>query len=86
VVNTAFMMGGALGLAILASLATLRTEGLLATGASQPIALTAGYHTAFLIGAIFAAVAALLAATLLQASASASPGTESPQTRAEETA
>ncbi|HKQ29971.1 MAG TPA: MFS transporter, partial [Burkholderiales bacterium] len=68
VVNTAFMMGGALGLAILASVATLRTEGLLAAGATQPIALTGGYQLAFLIGAVFAAVAAL-AAVRLRASA-----------------
>src|SRR5204863_709084 len=51
VVNTAFMMGGALGLAVLASLATSRTDSLAAGGASHLAALTGGYHVAFLAGA-----------------------------------
>src|SRR5881398_3374081 len=55
VVNTSFMMGGALGLAILASLAAARTDSLLASGAGQLTALAGGYHTAFLVGALFAA-------------------------------
>ncbi len=65
-VNTAFMMGGALGLAILASLAAARTGGLLADGAAQPVALVGGYHAAFLAGACFAALGAVLAAALLR--------------------
>jgi EmrB/QacA subfamily drug resistance transporter len=59
-VNTSFMMGGALGLAVLASLAASRTDTLLAEGQSHPAALTGGYHVAFLCGAIFAAAAAAL--------------------------
>jgi EmrB/QacA subfamily drug resistance transporter len=55
-VNTAFMMGGALGLAVLASLAASRTSGL--GGAADPVALNGGYQAAFLVGAIFSAVAA----------------------------
>ena len=66
-VNTSFMMGGALGLAVLASLAASRTDALLADGESQTVALTGGYHIAFLSGAIFAAVAAGLGASLLRA-------------------
>jgi len=66
VVNTAFMMGGALGLAVLASLAAARTDGLLALGADSLGALNAGYHIAFAIGAAFAAAAALLSAVLLR--------------------
>lgn len=66
VVNTAFMMGGALGLAVLASVAAARTEGLLALGLDTPAALTGGYHAAFLAGAFFAALAALLGAVLLR--------------------
>src|SRR3989441_2092096 len=54
VVNTAFMMGGALGLAVLASLAASRTDSLLAAGHGPHAALTGGYHTAFLAGALFA--------------------------------
>jgi EmrB/QacA subfamily drug resistance transporter len=67
VVNTAFMMGGSLGLAVLASLSAARTEGLLAAGAAMPAALTGGYQLAFLFGAIFAGGAALLSALLLRA-------------------
>ena len=69
VVNTAFMMGGALGLAVLASLAASRTDGLSANGDSHLAALTGGYHVAFLLGAVFAAAAALIGAVLLRAGA-----------------
>src|SRR5258708_2916842 len=48
VVNTSFMMGGALGLAVLASLAVGRTNNLLASGADSLAALNGGYHAAFL--------------------------------------
>jgi EmrB/QacA subfamily drug resistance transporter len=67
VVNTSFMMGGALGLAVLASLAAARTDKLLASGADSLVALNGGYHIAFVVGAIFAAAAALLGAVLLRA-------------------
>ncbi len=66
VVNTSFMMGGALGLAILASLAASRTRSLAASGESLVGALTGGYHVAFVAGAAFAAGAALLSAALLR--------------------
>jgi EmrB/QacA subfamily drug resistance transporter len=65
-VNTSFMMGGALGLAVLASLAASRTDALLADGESHAAALTGGYHLAFLVGAVFAAAAAGLGAALLR--------------------
>jgi EmrB/QacA subfamily drug resistance transporter len=58
IVNTSFMMGGALGLAVLASLASARTDRLLAGGAEHLAALNSGYHLAFLGGALFAALAA----------------------------
>ncbi|HWF57966.1 MAG TPA: DHA2 family efflux MFS transporter permease subunit [Candidatus Dormibacteraeota bacterium] len=64
-VNTSFMMGGALGLAVLASLAAARTRGLHAV-ASPLAALVGGYHAAFLAGAACAAVAAVAGATLLR--------------------
>jgi EmrB/QacA subfamily drug resistance transporter len=67
VVNTSFMMGGALGLAVLASLAASRTDNLLASGDGELAALTGGYNLAFLVGAIFALTAAALGATLLRA-------------------
>jgi EmrB/QacA subfamily drug resistance transporter len=66
VVNTSFMMGGALGLAILASLAASRTETLAAEGGDPLTALTSGYHAAFLVGALFAAGAGVLSALLLR--------------------
>jgi hypothetical protein len=59
------MMGGALGLAVLTSLAASRTDALLAGGESHATALTGGYHLAFLVGAIFAAVAAACGGLLL---------------------
>jgi EmrB/QacA subfamily drug resistance transporter len=68
VVNTSFMMGGALGLAVLASIAASRTDSLRASGDGALDALTGGYHAAFLGGAIFALVAATLAAALLRVS------------------
>ena len=66
VVNTAFMMGGALGLAVLASLAASCTDGLLASGAGLVAALTGGYQAAFVAGAVFGLVAAALAGLLLR--------------------
>jgi EmrB/QacA subfamily drug resistance transporter len=66
IVNTAFMMGGALGLAVLAAIGTSRTDSLLASGETQAEALTSGYHASFIVGALFAAVAAALAAALLR--------------------
>jgi len=72
VVNTSFMMGGAVGLAVLASAAASRTNNLLDAGQSEIAALTGGYHLAFLLGAIFAAAAAVIGATLLREPATAS--------------
>jgi EmrB/QacA subfamily drug resistance transporter len=66
-VNTAFMMGGALGLAVLASLAASRTGTLLDSGDSALAALNGGYHAAFFVGALFAAAAAVIAGVLLRA-------------------
>ena len=50
-VNTSLQVGGALGLAVLATLSTTRTANLLASGESTASALTGGYRLAFLIGA-----------------------------------
>jgi len=66
VVNTAFMMGGAVGLAVLASVAASRTNTLVEAGHSHVAALTGGYHVAFLIGALFAAAAAVVGLALLR--------------------
>jgi EmrB/QacA subfamily drug resistance transporter len=69
VVNTAFMMGGALGLAVLASIAASRSDSLSAAGDARRAALVGGYHAAFLVGAIFAAGAALVGAVFFRTSA-----------------
>jgi EmrB/QacA subfamily drug resistance transporter len=66
VVNTAFMMGGALGLAVLASVAASRTDSLQASGDEPLAALVGGYHVAFLVGALFAAFAAVTGAALFR--------------------
>ena len=73
VVNTAFMMGGALGLAVLASLADARTDTLRGTGASTAAALAGGYQLAFLVGTAFALVAAALGAFLLRPASANAP-------------
>lgn len=65
-VNTAFMMGGALGLAVLASLADARTGALREAGASAPMALNGGYQLAFWVAAAGSLVAALLGGLVLR--------------------
>jgi EmrB/QacA subfamily drug resistance transporter len=74
VANTAFMMGGALGLAVLASLAASRTGSLRSGGASAIDALNGGYHAAFLVGALFALAAAVIGAALLRTPSEAGAG------------
>jgi EmrB/QacA subfamily drug resistance transporter len=66
VVNTSMQVGGAIGLAVLATLSTERTQHLVAGGASQASALTSGYHLAYLIGAGLAAVAVAVAVVVLR--------------------
>jgi EmrB/QacA subfamily drug resistance transporter len=66
VVNTSFMMGGALGLAVLASLADARTRALTGAGVEQMAALNGGYQLTFLIGALITAAGALVAALWLR--------------------
>src|SRR5919201_6227368 len=65
--KTSFMMGGALGLAILASLAASRTSSLTSSGHGPLAALNGGYHLAFVVGAGFAILAAVVAAALIRA-------------------
>ena len=66
VVNTAFMMGGALGLAVLASFAAARTDSAIAAGAGELAALNGGYQLAFIIGASCAAAAAVLGGVFMR--------------------
>jgi hypothetical protein len=65
-VNTSVQVGGAIGLAVLATLATERTDGLLADGESTAAALNSGYHLAYVIGAALVAVAVAVALTALR--------------------
>jgi predicted MFS family arabinose efflux permease len=65
IVNTSFMMGGALGLAVLASLAAARS-GAMQASENAVAALNSGYHVAFLFGAIFAAAAGIVGGLLLR--------------------
>jgi EmrB/QacA subfamily drug resistance transporter len=73
VVNTSFMMGGAVGLAILASVAASRSESLEAAGDSADLALNGGYHAAFLVGAIFVLVGIALAVAMLRGATLTAP-------------
>ncbi len=83
VVNTAFMMGGALGLAILASLAASRTDSLATSGDGPLVALNGGYHAAFLAGAVFVVAAVVIAMALLRAASAATSHSESPRPASE---
>jgi EmrB/QacA subfamily drug resistance transporter len=65
-INTSRLTGGALGLAVLTTLATSRTHSELASGTASLPALTDGYQLAFGVGAAVCVLGALLAATLIR--------------------
>jgi len=65
-VNTSAQVGGALGLAVLATLSATRTSHLLAGGASTAAALVGGYHLAFVIGAALMALAFLVVVSVIR--------------------
>jgi EmrB/QacA subfamily drug resistance transporter len=66
-VNTTVQVGGALGLAVLATVSSSRTTHLLATGASHPAALTGGFHLAWAIAATIAVASLAIAVPVLRA-------------------
>jgi len=66
-VNTSGQVGGAVGLALLATISTERTQTLLDEGKSMAEALNGGYHVAYLIGAGLAVAALAAAVTILRA-------------------
>lgn len=72
--NTSFMMGGALGLAILVSLSAARHSSVALAGNPDSIATNSGYHLAFGVGALCALLAAALAATFLKSGANSIKG------------
>jgi predicted MFS family arabinose efflux permease len=69
-INTSQQIGGALGLAILATVANTRIDDLAASGTPQKIALTEGFQSAFLVGAGMAVAGAILAMVLVSSRAS----------------
>ena len=75
-VNTTQQVGGALGLAVLATLATSRTDTLRADGDGVASALTGGYHLAFGVGAVLVGAAIVLAAIVLKPLPAAHPQME----------
>ena len=80
-VNTSVQVGGAVGLAVLATFATERTDALLADGEPAASALNSGYHLAYLIGAGLVLVAIAIAVSVLrvrQPEAAAEPVPETP--------
>ena len=66
VVNTSAQVGGAIGLAVLATLAAERTDGLLADGVGGGEALNSGFHLAYLVGAALVAISLVIAVTVLR--------------------
>ena len=72
-VNTTLQVGGAIGLAVVTTFATERTQGLLADGESTASALTSGFHVAYLIGAGLVAVALVIVLTVLRSPSQAAP-------------
>ncbi|GGO12072.1 MFS transporter [Microbispora rosea subsp. aerata] len=76
-VNTTQQVGGAIGLATLATLAAARSEALIASGEAEKVALTAGYHFSFLLSAVLLLAGAVITLTVLR-TAKAAPGAEAP--------
>jgi hypothetical protein len=65
-VNTSTQVGGAVGLAVLATIAAERTAGQLLAGNPPAEALNAGFHTAYLVGTALVAAAIVIALTALR--------------------
>ena len=65
-VNATVQVGGAIGLAVLATLAAERTDNLLADGESHAAALNSGYHLAYLLGAVLVAASFVVALQVLR--------------------
>jgi EmrB/QacA subfamily drug resistance transporter len=72
--NTTMQVGGAIGLAVLATLATTHTERLLGDGHSAAAALTDGYRFAFAVGAALLVAAIVVAVTVLRSPAPEADG------------
>jgi predicted MFS family arabinose efflux permease len=77
--NTTAQVGGALGLAVLATVSASHSAHLAATGTPTATALTSGYHLAFWIGAALTAAAILVALTALRGREAEAPTAPSDQ-------
>jgi hypothetical protein len=75
-INTTTQVGGAIGLAVLATVSTEHTKALLADGHSTASALNSGYHLAYLIGAVLVAGAIVAALTVIRSPAQAAATAE----------
>ena len=82
-VNTSVQVGGAIGLAVLATLATERTDALVADGVANAAALNSGYHLAYLIGAGLVGVAIVVALVVLRSEESVAPVEEEARSQRE---
>jgi EmrB/QacA subfamily drug resistance transporter len=80
-INTSQQIGGAIGLAVTTTVAADRTAALLHSGHSPTVALTAGFHDAFIVTGGLALAAAVVAATLIRRGQQAAPAS-SPSTSA----
>jgi len=76
-INTSLQVGGSIGLAVLAGLATTRADHLRGTGHSTAAALTGGYHLAFLVGAGLVVAAIVVAVRVLERQSSVGAPAES---------
>jgi EmrB/QacA subfamily drug resistance transporter len=65
-VNTTQQVGGALGVGVLSTAAISRSDELLASGSSAPVALTEGFQIALLVAAGFAAAGAVAALAFIR--------------------
>ena len=79
-INTSQQLGGAIGLAVLATLATERTDVLLGDGEQVASALNSGYHLAYVVGAVLLVVALTVTVTVLRTEAA---GAQEPEAGAE---
>jgi MFS family permease len=77
-VNTSAQVGGALGLAVLATVSATRTDNLKAAGDSVASALTGGYHLAFLIGAALCLAAVVVTVVVVQSEKKAAAAVQAP--------
>ena len=75
-VNTTVQVAGAIGLAVLATLATERTDALRADGEPLAAALNSGYHLAYVVGTVLVAIAVVVAVVVVRSPAAPAEGEE----------